>query len=332
MRKPRRAQLSMEEKVGIVVLRQGRQWRVSRVARVVRCGTATVNRVVAAWNAGTLLKNMRGSGRPSLLTAELEQQLVNLITANRKATSKRLAAIINETRDTPVTDRTIRNHRRALAFHPVHSRRQPLLNDRHRQLRLEFCQQHAEDDIKQWVFSDEAGVEVGDDGVIYWIRPGEERPVENRTSHPVRVNFWAFIGWNIWSAPAFFDGACNESVYLQLLRKHMQPQLPWGDRVLIRDNATWHRTEAVRGWLENHGVTELRDFPPCSPDLNAIESVLGWVKHRVAASGARTADQLKRAIRCAWRELPLDTMRGFIEHVPGVMCQIRANNGGNSHA
>ena len=332
MGKPRRAQLQLEEKVSIVVLRVGKQWPLHRVARVVRCSTATVKRVVASWNDGTLLGHQRRSGRPSALTPELEQQLVHLITDNRNATSRRLAAIINEARVAPLADRTVRAYRRRLGYHGVHARRQPLLTDRHRQVRLAFSQEHAEDDVKQWVFSDEAGVEVGGDGQIYWIRRGEPRPVEHRTSHPVRVNLWAFIGWDIWSAPALYDGACNQSVYLQLLRTHMQPQLPWGDRVLIQDGATWHRTRAVRGWLENHGVVELRDFPPCSPDLNAIESVWGWMTRRVAASGARTADDLKRAIRDAWRELPIETMRGYIGHVPNVMRQIIANGGGNSNA
>src|SRR4051812_16316033 len=40
-------------------------------------------------------------------------------------------------------------------------------------------------------------------------------------------------------------------------------------------------------------VVELRDFPPCSPDINAIEAVWGWLKRRVAASRARTAVELK---------------------------------------
>jgi transposase len=322
--------LAMEEKVGIVLLRLGKQWPVSRVARVMRCGTATVKRVVVAWNNGSLLAEHHPSGRPSALTPELEQQLVRIITENSNATSKRLAAIINETRETPLPNRTVRAYRRRLGFHPVHARRQPLLTDRHRQLRLGFCRAHAEDNVKRWVFSDEVGVEVGGDGNIYWIRRGDARPVEHRTSHPVRVNFWAFIGWDIWSAPAFYDGTCNQSVYLRLLRTHVQPQLPWGNRVLLQDGAGWHRTRSVREWLENHEVADMRDFPPCSPDLNAIESVWGWMKRRVAASGAQTADDLKRAIRDAWRELPLDTMRGYIEHVSNVMRQIVANGGGNS--
>src|SRR5271163_4088598 len=40
---------------------------------------------------------------------------------------------------------------------------------------------------------------------------------------------------------------------------------------LLQDNAPSHKARIVQDWLFNHGV-KLLDFPPYSPDLNALEN------------------------------------------------------------
>jgi transposase len=318
------------QKQRIIELKLGGKMSIRAVARAVGCSAATVKRVVSRWRSGAGLRRRTGSGRPSRLDRELSDRLSNLIISRPNASSTTLAHHVNIHRAHPLTDRSIRTYRRALGFHPVHTRRAPRLITAHKAKRLAFCKQHQHDDVHGWVFSDEAGVEADSDGSIYWIKRGEERPIVERSSHPVRVNFWAMIWWDGWSEPVFYDEAMNAEVFLDVLQKHAAPHLAGQPLILLQDLATWHRAHAVRAYLNEANINVLDDFPPASPDLNAIEYVWGWVKAHVGRSRPHTAADLKRAIRAAWRALPLDTMRGFIDRIPNVMREIIAAQGAHS--
>lgn len=325
-----KSQFSVSERQKVVELHRVRGWSIRRTATAMRCSVATVKRVCARWLADQPLRRKVGSGRPSRLDRHLAARLSQLIIDKPGATSKSLAYDINLHRASPLTPRTIRTYRHKLGFHGVHARPKPALTERHKELRLAFCNEHKDANIDTWVFCDEVGVEAEADGSTYWIRKGEEIPALPRHAHPARVNFWAMVWSNGWSAPVFYDGKMNQDVYADILTKHAVPQLGGQRLMLVQDNATWHGTQAIRDLCSDAKVTVMNNFPPCSPDLNAIEAVWGWLKQKIGPKRCITAADLKHAIREAWRDMPVDTMRGLIHHIPTVMKQIIAAHGGNS--
>jgi transposase len=196
--------------------------------------------------------------------------------------------------------------------------------------RLAFAQEHKHDDIKKWFFVDETGLEVGSNHQIYWVQPGVERPVVEKSSHPVRVSFFAGISWDRWTAPAFIVGNVNGDKYIELLRDHALPQLQDGQLILLQDRASFHMKKEVKEWMKDNNISWLEDFPPYSPDLNAIEYVWSWVKKKVEEKAPQTTDEIKAAIIGAWRDLSAETMRGYIAHIPNVLRQVIAAKGGNT--
>ncbi len=58
----------------------------------------------------------------------------------------------------------------------VHARIQPLLNQRHADKRLAFCQRHIYDDWHRVIFTDEKIFEVDTSGIVYYIPYGRRRP------------------------------------------------------------------------------------------------------------------------------------------------------------
>ena len=41
----------------------------------------------------------------------------------------------------------------------------------------------------------------------------------------------------------------------------------------MQDNASIHTAHKVKDWFADHGITQLMNWPPYSPDLNPIEHV-----------------------------------------------------------
>lgn len=99
-------------------------------------------------------------------------------------------------------------------------------------------------------------------------------------------------------APLTFEGSCNRSVFEarkccfvsslfhalveKWLEEKLLTQLEPG-KVLILDNATFHKGERIRELVESAGC-QLQYLPPYSPDLNRIEHCWFPIKNRVRKS------------------------------------------------
>ncbi len=83
-------------------------------------------------------------------------------------------------------------------------------------------------------------------------------------------------------APMTFSGSCNRDLFEMWLQECLLPQLQSGD-VLIIDNASFHRSEAIEQMVVE-AKCELWYLPPYSPDLNKIERwwfvLKNWMQQR----------------------------------------------------
>ena len=82
-------------------------------------------------------------------------------------------------------------------------------------------------------------------------------------------------------APMAFDGSMDGDLFEGWLAQILVPTLDNpANSVLIMDNASWHRKNAIYDIADEHGITVLF-LPPYSPDLNAIEKYWANVKRRL---------------------------------------------------
>ena len=119
-----------------------------------------------------------------------------------------------------------------------------------------------------------------------WLRFVEGRPVSALTEH--------FLGW------------CGERA----------AALGLTTLLLVRDNAPWHGSQAVRRWLRDHNQRAHREggvrLVPCflpskSPWLNPIEPKWVHAKRRVVEPARRlTARELEDRVCAAFAVPPLD--------------------------
>jgi DDE superfamily endonuclease len=142
---------------------------------------------------------------------------------------------------------------------------------------------------------DEMGVDIDHNNDIYWIKPGQKRPIRYRFPQKVKVNIWGAIWYNGRTSLHFTKKTFNSNHYIHVLQGHLRPHLPLQRKEFIHDGVPWHWTHAVQNWCDYNRVSVVQDFPAQSPDLNAIEYVWAYVKTQGASW---TSHQLSVAQEC----------------------------------
>ena len=112
------------------------------------------------------------------------------------------------------------------------------------------------------------------------------------------------------TAPCVFDGPINGASFLAWVQQALVPTLSAGD-IVIMDNLSSHKVAGVHEAIEAVGATPLY-LPPYSPDLNPIEQVFAKLKAILRKVGARTVDDLWRAIGNALDEFSPTECRNYL--------------------
>ena len=112
------------------------------------------------------------------------------------------------------------------------------------------------------------------------------------------------------TAPCVFDGAINGARFLAWVEQALVPAL-LEDDIVIMDNLGSHKVKGVREAIKAVGATPLY-LPPYSPDLNPIEQVFAKLKANLRKVGARTVEDLWRAIGNALDEFPSAECRNYL--------------------
>ena len=91
--------------------------------------------------------------------------------------------------------------------------------------------------------------------------------------HWKTTTFLAALRTNSLTGPLVVDGAINGELFLGWVSGHLVPTLHPGDIVVV-DNLSAHKVAGVREAITSAGA-RVAYLPPCSPDLNPIELVMG---------------------------------------------------------
>jgi hypothetical protein len=77
---------------------------------------------------------------------------------------------------------------------------------------------------------------------------------------------------------------------------------------------------------------EKMDWPPNSPDINAIEPCWMWMKRKTTEKGPiRGKKNLTKAWSECWAAMPQDRIQAWIERIPGHIQEILNLGGGNQY-
>ncbi|CAF1070008.1 unnamed protein product, partial [Rotaria sordida] len=159
--------LTIGERWGVISLRLNQGLGFHDIAHRINCTHQTVHNILQLFHETNDVVEREGRGGGNSLADDDIHTLRRLFNRYPSETSSQLNNRFYRQTGRFITSRTVRSYRRRLDFHPVHTRIQPLLNQRHADDRLAFCQQHVHDDWSQVIFADEKIFEVDASGIVY---------------------------------------------------------------------------------------------------------------------------------------------------------------------
>lgn len=133
---------------------------------------------------------------------------------------------------------------------------------------------------------------------------------------------------------AWITTRMNSGNYVDLLETALvdhAEDLMGSDFIFQHDNASIHTSRATKDFLRDRNF-EVLDWPACSPDLNPIENLWGWLVRRVYANGKQfnSVAELQSAIRIAWGDIPRNNMERLVLSMKNRLIQVLENKGGST--
>lgn len=123
---------------------------------------------------------------------------------------------------------------------------------------------------------------------------GERCPDSVPHGHWHSSTFLAALRHDGFTAPLLIDGALDGEMFRAYVEQSLAPTLSPGDLVIL-DNLSSHKVQGVRQAIEARGAQVLY-LPAYSPDLNPIEMAFSKLKALLRKIGARTYEELMRAV------------------------------------
>lgn len=119
-----------------------------------------------------------------------------------------------------------------------------------------------------------------------------------------------------------------------VLERHLMPYLRQtrcrrsNVRIFQQDNARIHVSAQSKQWFEANRVNVL-DWPACSPDLNPIENLWGYLARKVYAENRQFANvsNLQYALEEEFKKLDSNYLKSLSNSMPNRIYQLIQNNG-----
>lgn len=217
--------------------------------------------------------------------------------------------------------RTIRRKLAEMGLHGRRRRKKFMLTKIHIQKRRKWAAAHvgwSNADWKKVIFSDESKFTIfGSDGTQYCRRGIGEEFKPQYIDPRVKYGGGKVMVWGCITPVGFgrlyrIEGNMNaemycgilEEAFLGTLRDH---GLAADDIIFQQDNDRKHTSKLAKKWFSRNNITTL-DWPPNSPDMNAIEHAWGELEHRVHQKHPfiTNVNQLWEALQQEWAEMSLE--------------------------
>uniref|UniRef100_A0A3P8U947 Tc1-like transposase DDE domain-containing protein n=1 Tax=Amphiprion percula TaxID=161767 RepID=A0A3P8U947_AMPPE len=296
--------LSLLERGRIVELhKQGLSQRAI-AAEVGRSKTVILNFLKDPEHYGT----KKSSGRPKKIPPALSRRIRLAVRQDTWRFSTQIKALTGA----DCSAITIRWHLREKGFKNKKQIQRPRLLQRHKTARLDFAREHQTWDIERW----KNGFQR------YWH--DKEIPPEmfpTRHSGGGSIMIWGAFSFSGTLELQVVQGRQTVAGYVLMLQRASLmiegPRLCGNSWVFQQDNAAVHNARLTKDFFRENNIT-LLDHPACSPDLNPIENIWGWMAREVYKNGHQfqTVDALRETIFTTWSNVPTSLLETLTSSMP----------------
>jgi hypothetical protein len=172
------------------------------------------------------------------------------------------------------------------------------------------------------LFTDYCKIELGSRKKRRWVRAGEIALAEKK-AHPPKLNCWLSFSAAGPGKLITFRENLTTDLHIDIIKKGAPPasrKLFSGKWWLLTDNDPKTKSQRVMEFYEVNRFHRV-DFPPYTPDGNAIENLINYFKDRVAKRGARDLKELESYAKDEFKKLPVEICRNLVDSMMDRRCQ-----------
>uniref|UniRef100_A0A3P9PWG7 Tc1-like transposase DDE domain-containing protein n=1 Tax=Poecilia reticulata TaxID=8081 RepID=A0A3P9PWG7_POERE len=255
----------------------------------------------------------KSSGRPKTISPALSRRIRLAVRQETGRSSTQIKAITGAD-CSPIS---IRRHLQEKGFRNKKRLQRPRLLQCHKIARLDFARVRQTWDIERW----------------------KKIPPEmfsTRHSGGGAIMIWGAFSFNGTMELQVVQGRQTAAGYVEMLQRASLmtegPRQCGNDWVFQQDNAAVHNARLTKEFFQENNIT-LLDHPACSPDLNPIENIWGWMAREVYKNGHQfqTVDAIREAIFNTWSNVPTSLLKTLASSMPKRLFEVINKNGGATH-
>ena len=291
-------------------------------------------------------KENHPGGHPSKLSICDKQSILCQITTGKLDNAVQATQFINSINSNPVSSQTVRQTLKEAGLHSATKKKVPMLKSGHREKRLKFARYHENWTVEDWkrvLWSDETKInQIGSDGKVYvWKILGE--PLSDHITTPTvkhgggnNLMVWGCMGWNGVGKLIEVQEKMDAKQYCEILEEGVvesfeKLKMEEGQQYFQQDNDTKHTSQLAKTWFSDNDIVVI-DWPAQFPDLNPIEHLWSYIKHKLQGYEVppKGVHELWERVVKEWNQIPPEVCQNLIESMPRRIGAVIKAKGGHT--